>query len=92
MQTPVVLFLLSRALQVWDVIPGDIRIIKRATCLSERYRTITYKDSYCTVRNSNTWKIIREYQAHGDNREDTMELEVSERYPVPWAKFSCPVF
>ncbi|KAK0443638.1 hypothetical protein EV421DRAFT_528643 [Armillaria borealis] len=61
---------------VWDIIPGDIHIIKRTAHSLRRYRTnITYKDSYCTIENSNTPKIIREYQAHGHNGEDAMDLE-----------------
>ncbi|SJL12476.1 uncharacterized protein ARMOST_15903 [Armillaria ostoyae] len=32
------------------------------------------RDSYCTVENSNTPKIIREYQAHGNDGEDAMDL------------------
>ncbi|SJL12537.1 uncharacterized protein ARMOST_15965 [Armillaria ostoyae] len=59
--------------QVWDVIPGDIRIIKQATRSLGSYRTVTYKDSYCTIGNSNTWRIIRKYQAPGDNGEDPLE-------------------
>ncbi|KAG7439069.1 uncharacterized protein BT62DRAFT_135624 [Guyanagaster necrorhizus] len=61
---------------VWDFIPGDIRIIKPATRSLGSYcttRTVTYKDSYGTVENSDTWKIIREYQALGDNGEDAMK-------------------
>ncbi|KAK0235493.1 hypothetical protein EDD85DRAFT_77455 [Armillaria nabsnona] len=61
---------------VWDIIPGDIHIIKTVTRSLRCYRTgITYKDSYCTVENSNTLKIIREYQAHGNNGEDGMDLD-----------------
>ncbi|PBK88318.1 hypothetical protein ARMGADRAFT_429431 [Armillaria gallica] len=65
---------------VSDIIPGDIHIIKRATHSIRCYRTnITYKDSYCTVENSNTQKIIREYQVHGTNREDAMDMERLDR-------------
>ncbi|KAK0235498.1 hypothetical protein EDD85DRAFT_77617 [Armillaria nabsnona] len=61
---------------VWDIIPGDIHIIKRATHSLRHYRTnITYKDSYCIIENNNTPKIIREYQAHSHNGEDAMDLE-----------------
>ncbi|KAK0227482.1 hypothetical protein EDD85DRAFT_975149 [Armillaria nabsnona] len=72
--------------KVWDIIPGDIRIIKRAT--ASFCCTVTYKDSYCTIGNSNTWKIIREYQAPGDNGEDPMkqldqafDLLMKQRHP-----------
>ncbi len=72
---------------------GDIHVIKPATRSSRRYRAhIASKDSYCTVENSNTMKIIREYKAHGNNGGDTMDLGVSECYLGPWAKFSWPVF
>ncbi|PBK79197.1 hypothetical protein ARMGADRAFT_1093361 [Armillaria gallica] len=65
---------------VWDIIPGDIRVIKRATRPSKCYRTcITYKDSYCTVENSNTPKIIREYQARGNDGEDAMDMEALDQ-------------
>ncbi len=85
--------LVSQYLQVWDIIPGDIHIIKQATHSIRCYRTnITYKDSYCTVENSNTQKIIREYQVHGNNREDAMDMEVSEHYPVRSVKVTCFVF
>ncbi|KAK0227500.1 hypothetical protein EDD85DRAFT_958113 [Armillaria nabsnona] len=61
---------------VWNIIPGDIRIIKRVTRSSRCYCTrITYKDSHCTVENSNTPKIIRQYQAHSNNGGgDAMDL------------------
>ncbi|KAK0443630.1 hypothetical protein EV421DRAFT_528109 [Armillaria borealis] len=65
---------------VWDVIPGDIRVIKRATRSSRCYRTcIKYKDSYCTVENSSTPKIIREYQAHGNDGEDAIDLKALDQ-------------
>ncbi len=76
----------TQHLQVWDIIPGDIHVIKPATRSLRCYRIgITYRDSYCTVENSNTRKIIREYQAHGSSGEDVMDFKVSERYPVPCA-------
>ncbi|SJL12469.1 uncharacterized protein ARMOST_15896 [Armillaria ostoyae] len=65
---------------VWDIIPGDIHVIKPVTRSSRRYRAyITYKDSYCTVENSNTLKIIREYKAHGNNGGDAMDLGQFDR-------------
>lgn len=83
------LLLNNEHLQVWDIIPGDIHVIKTVTRSLRCYRTgITYKDSYCTVENSNTLKIIREYQAHGNNGEDGMDLKVGEHYPVPSRKFT----
>ncbi|KAK0458206.1 uncharacterized protein EV420DRAFT_1544157 [Desarmillaria tabescens] len=58
---------------VRDIIPGDIYVIKPATLSFRSCRAIGYKDSYCTVENSNTLKIIREYQALGDDKEDAIE-------------------
>ncbi|KAK0217184.1 hypothetical protein IW262DRAFT_1508642 [Armillaria fumosa] len=61
---------------IWDIIPGNIHVIQRVThSLRSCHCTgSTYKDSYCTVENSNTVKIIREYQAQGNNGGDTMDL------------------
>ncbi len=77
-------------LQVWDVIPGDIHIIAPVTRSLRKYRTVRYQDSYCTIENSDTRKVIRKYQTSGDDREDT--IEVSVYYPVSLARSTCSVF
>ncbi|PBK79050.1 hypothetical protein ARMGADRAFT_1093515 [Armillaria gallica] len=48
---------------VWDIIPGDIHIIAPVTCSLTKYHTIRYQDSYCTIENSDTQKIIHKYQS-----------------------------
>ncbi|PBK71127.1 hypothetical protein ARMSODRAFT_973602 [Armillaria solidipes] len=58
---------------VWDIIPGDIHIIAPVTRSSTKCRAVRYQDSYCTIENSDTRKVIRKYQASGDDREDAME-------------------
>ncbi|KAK0472746.1 hypothetical protein IW261DRAFT_1506717 [Armillaria novae-zelandiae] len=58
---------------VLDIIPGDIQIIKAVTHSSRNFCTVTYKDSYCTIENSNSQKMIREYIAQGNSREGAME-------------------
>ncbi|PBK81769.1 hypothetical protein ARMGADRAFT_1091000 [Armillaria gallica] len=58
---------------VWNIIPGDIHIIEPVTRSSTKYRVVRYQDSYCTIENSDTRKVIRKYQASGDDREDAME-------------------
>ncbi|PBK81790.1 hypothetical protein ARMGADRAFT_774775 [Armillaria gallica] len=58
---------------VWNIIPGDIHIIEPVTRSSTKCRAVRYQDSYCTIENSDTRKVIRKYQASGDDREDVME-------------------
>ncbi|KAK0421910.1 hypothetical protein EV421DRAFT_1867648 [Armillaria borealis] len=58
---------------VWDIVPGDIHIIAPVTRSLGKYRTVRYQDSYCTIENSDTRKVIRKYQTSGDNRENTMK-------------------
>ncbi len=77
-------------LQVWDIIPGDIHIIAPVTHSLTKYRTVRYQDSYCTVENSDTRKVIRKYQTSCKNREDAMKVSVS--YPVSSARSTCSVF
>ncbi len=76
--------------QVWNIIPGDIHIIKPVTRSSMKYRAVRYQDSYCTIENSDTRKVIRKYQASGDDREDVMEVSVY--YPVSSARSTSSVF
>ncbi|SJL12463.1 uncharacterized protein ARMOST_15890 [Armillaria ostoyae] len=57
---------------VWDIIPGDIHIIEPVTRSLTKCRVVRYQDSYCTIENSDTRKVIRKYQASSD-REDAME-------------------
>ncbi|PBK71092.1 hypothetical protein ARMSODRAFT_63304 [Armillaria solidipes] len=58
---------------VWDIIPGDIHIIAPVTRSSTKCRVVRYQDSYCTIENSDTRKVIRKYQTSGDNRENAMK-------------------
>ncbi|PBK81772.1 hypothetical protein ARMGADRAFT_1091002 [Armillaria gallica] len=58
---------------VWDIIPGDIHIITPVTHSLMKYCTVKYQDSYCTIENSNTQKVICKYQTSGKNREDAMK-------------------
>ncbi len=77
-------------LQVWEIIPGDIHIIAPATRSLMKYGTVRYQDSYCTIEDSDTRKIIRKYQTSGENREDA--IKVSASYPVSSARSTCSVF
>ncbi|KAK0235533.1 hypothetical protein EDD85DRAFT_1025237 [Armillaria nabsnona] len=58
---------------VWDIIPGDIHIIEPVTRSSTKCRAVRYQDSYCTIENSDTRKVIRKYHPSGDDKEDAME-------------------
>ncbi|KAK0227493.1 hypothetical protein EDD85DRAFT_975177 [Armillaria nabsnona] len=58
---------------VWNIVPGDIHIIEPVTRSSTKCRAVRYQDSYCTIENSDTRKVIRKYQTSGRNREDPMK-------------------
>ncbi len=73
-----------------DIIPGDIHIIAPVTRSLRKYCTVRYQDSYCTIENSDTRKVIRKYQTSGDDREDA--IEVSVYYSVSLARSTCSVF
>ncbi|KAK0443641.1 hypothetical protein EV421DRAFT_1735758 [Armillaria borealis] len=61
---------------VWDIIPGDIHIIAPVTRSLTNYRVVRYQDSYCTVENSDTQKVIREYLTSADNRKEAIEVHM----------------